>query len=73
MIRCAKLDDTNTVTQIIVTSENNGIAWCTAKLNGRWVLVNQLPETNELEATIGSIYNEATQTFTLPQEGSIDG
>lgn len=73
MIRCAKLDDQNTVTKIIVVSESNGIAWCMSKLSGHWVLVEQTPETNELSAVIGSVYDEATQTFTYPQKGLIDG
>jgi len=81
MIHCAKLNDENVVTKIIVVSETKGVEWCVNTFKGNWVQAFIDPETNYPNARIGSIYNPTTQTFTYPQEhsdnttqeGSIDG
>jgi hypothetical protein len=70
MIHCAKLNDENVVTKIIVVPETKGIEWCINTFKGNWAQSFIDPETNHISARIGSIYNPTTQTFTCPQEHS---
>ena len=81
MTYCAKLNDENVVTKIIITPETKGVEWCVNTFKGSWVQAFRDPETNYLNARVGSVYNTTTQTFTYPkehldntiQEGSING
>ena len=73
MMYCAKLNEQNTVTKIIVVSDTQGITWCTDKLKGQWVIVEKDPETQNANAVIGSVYNPDTQTFTPPTGENTDG
>jgi len=79
MAHFAKLDDNNTITQVIVVSDADckdpdgneveaiGVAFCNKLLGGRWVQTSYNGNIRKRYAGIGYSYNEQYDVFIAPK------
>ena len=79
MAHFAKLDDDNTITQVIVVSDADckdqdgneveaiGVAFCNNLLGGRWVQTSYNGNIRKRYAGIGYSYNEQYDVFIAPK------
>ena len=79
MAHFAKLDDDNTITQVIVVSDADckdqdgneveaiGVAFCNKLLGGRWVQTSYNGNIRKRYAGIGYSYNEQYDVFIAPR------
>jgi len=79
MAHFAKLDDNNTITQVIVVSDADckdqdgneveaiGVAFCNKLLGGRWVQTSYNGNIRKRYAGIGYSYNEQYNVFIAPK------
>lgn len=79
MAHFAKLDDNNTITQVIVVSDADckdpdgneveaiGVAFCNKLLGGRWVQTSYNGNIRKRYAGIGYSYNEQYDAFIAPK------
>lgn len=79
MAHFAKLDDDNTITQVIVVSDADckdqdgneveaiGVAFCNKLLGGRWVQTSYNGNIRKRYAGIGYSYNEQYNVFIAPK------
>jgi hypothetical protein len=79
MAHFAKLDDNNTITQVIVVSDADckdssgneveaiGVAFCNNLLGGRWVQTSYNGNIRKRYAGIGYSYNEQYDVFIAPK------